>query len=70
VIPDLIECLTDGEIFVRFEAATALGSMGPVAKDAVPRLVELLKDENPKVRDAAASALKRIDPAALAKKDE
>jgi hypothetical protein len=53
----------------RAAAAEALGRIGPVAKEAVPRLTELLKDEFEGVRYQAAIALGEIrhpDPEAIA----
>ena len=52
----------------RAAAAEALGRIGPVAKEAVPRLTELLKDEFTGVRYQAAIALGSIghpDPDAM-----
>lgn len=42
---------------VRLNAASALGSMGNVAKAAIPDLIVTLKDSNSIVRSSAASAL-------------
>jgi hypothetical protein len=53
----------------RAAAAEALGRIGPVAKEAVPRLTELLNDEFEGVRYQAAIALGEIrhpDPEAIA----
>ena len=41
-------------------AISALGAIGPAAKDAVPALTEALKDEDRRVRQAAQFALRRI----------
>jgi HEAT repeat protein len=49
----------------RAHAASALGGIGPVAKDAVPGLVKLLHDPDENVRRAAADALGGIGPAAV-----
>jgi HEAT repeat protein len=51
---------------VRFQAAAALGEIGPDAKAAVPILLELLGDRED-FRKSVADALKKIDPAAAAK---
>ena len=42
---------------VRVNAASALGKMGEVAKDAVPALIEALNDSHEQVRRKSASAL-------------
>jgi HEAT repeat protein len=47
---------------VRFEAATALGNIGPAAKPAVDVLKKAAEsDDSPMVREAAAEALKKIE---------
>lgn len=51
---------------VRGGAATALGLIGPTAKEAVPALQEALHDVNDDIRLAAAQALERIGPTAKA----
>ena len=43
IVPELIALLNDADSFVRDFAASALGSIGPAAKEAVPALHELLK---------------------------
>jgi HEAT repeat protein len=50
VVPVLVDGLKDGEQFVRYRAADALGTIGPEAKDAVPALVEALNDGSESVR--------------------
>jgi HEAT repeat protein len=48
---------------LRFHAATALGRIGPDAKEAVPGLVDLLKDKKlGPARRVAAEALGAIGP--------
>ena len=60
------EALKNEDSFIRWRAASALGQIGPAAKDAVPALMEALKDKHSGVtRRAAASALGRIGPAAV-----
>src|SRR5205085_4604058 len=50
----------------RQAAATALGQIGPAAREAVPALTPLLRDPDGDVRSAAFQALGRIGPAAAA----
>jgi HEAT repeat protein len=52
--------LKDPDAQVRSSVASALGSIGPTAKDAVPDLVQALNDTNPQVRSNAASALEKM----------
>ena len=47
-VPALIAALKDKEM--RRYAASALGAIGPAAKEAVPALIAALKDENQVVR--------------------
>jgi HEAT repeat protein len=47
---------------VRKWAATMLGELGPVAKEAIPPLQDALKDRDPAVGTAARSALDKIAP--------
>ncbi|MBD2388621.1 HEAT repeat domain-containing protein [Cylindrospermum sp. FACHB-282] len=44
----------------RWNAAMALGRIGPEAESAISELIETLKDENPLVRMSAANALGKI----------
>lgn len=61
----LIENLKDEDEQVRRDAATALGDIGPAAKDAVPALiVALKKDADEDVRRNVATALGEIGPMA------
>src|SRR5262249_4554739 len=46
----------------RAAAATALGHLGPAAKDTVPALQNALRDPDESVRTAAAIALSRLAP--------
>src|SRR5688572_22702384 len=46
-VPVLLELLRDPKADVRWTAATALGSIGADAKDAVPALAEALSDDDP-----------------------
>ncbi|MDB6112696.1 MAG: repeat-containing protein, partial [Pedosphaera sp.] len=47
VVPALMKCLNDPDIFVRAQAARALGAMGQDAQPAVPGLLELWRREPP-----------------------
>jgi hypothetical protein len=58
-----IEALKSTDIYIRRDAARALGEIGPEAKDAVPELVEALDDEDMDL--IAVWALGRIGPAAI-----
>jgi len=49
--------LKSKDVSVRRAALQGLSTMGPAAKDAVPRLLESLKDEDQNVRSDAATAL-------------
>ncbi len=60
-IPLLRAALKDREWSIRFAAASALGRIGPAAKEALPALWPLLHDEDPIVRDAAREAIKKIE---------
>lgn len=60
-IPLLISALRDPDEAVREAAASALGRIGPDAKDALPGLFILLDDEDILVRDAAQEAISRIE---------
>jgi HEAT repeat protein len=62
VVPALIEALQDENVYVRRDAARALGSFGEQAKPAIPALQAALKDRESSVRSAAAASLARIDP--------
>ncbi|MBI1831952.1 MAG: HEAT repeat domain-containing protein [Planctomycetes bacterium] len=67
VVPVLIESLKDKNMYVRRDAARALGKFGAEAKDAVGPLVDRLRDDEPSVRKAAGQSLKQIDPNAATK---
>ncbi len=67
VVPALSEALRDQDVFVRRDAALALGRLGPGASDAVPYLLPALKDRDRAVRKAAAQALLQIDPQAASR---
>jgi len=52
-----LSALRDKDVEIRRRACVMLGSMGPVAKPAVPLLREALNDEDDLVRDRAVRAL-------------
>lgn len=61
-LPHLVKALDHENEYVRAEAATAIGEMGPFAKSRASGALEMkLKDESKIVREAAAEALKRLD---------
>jgi HEAT repeat protein len=63
-ISALVSSLKSSDSGVRFEAAQALGKLGPQAAGAVPALVRSLQDADPGVRFEAAHALSMIGPTA------
>jgi HEAT repeat protein len=63
-VGDLIKSLGDKEELHRAVAASALGELGPDAREAIPALTVALGDKSNKVRSRAFSALGSIGPAA------
>jgi HEAT repeat protein len=63
-VPHLLPLLQHQSRFVRYEAAWALGHLGPLASQAVPELNRLSSDPAANVRFAAVEALGRLGPAA------
>jgi flagellar motility protein MotE (MotC chaperone) len=61
-VPVLVYQLAHPRPDVRKWAATMLGELGPVAKEAIPPLQDALKDRDPAVGTAARSALDKIAP--------
>lgn len=59
-LPALLNLLKEPGATVRGAAATAIGQIGPAAKDAVPQLIRLLDDRDSEVRIPATVALGRI----------
>ena len=58
-VPALITMLQDDDVSLQEAAATALGTIGPNAKDALAPLIEAL-DRDPEVRSAAIVAIAEI----------
>ena len=63
-LPPLVRSLGDPRSGWRFEAARALGNIGPAAGEAVPELAKVLNDGDRLLRWAATLALGQIGPAA------
>jgi HEAT repeat protein len=70
ILGELAEALNDNTPLskydktpVRFRAVQAIGKMGPVAKDTVPKLTSILKEPDP-MKSAVLEALGQIGPAA------
>jgi HEAT repeat protein len=59
-VVDIATALGDRDERVRFEAASALGTIGPEAKAAIANLISALGDESERVRWRAGWALGRI----------
>ncbi len=60
VIEDLVAYLQDGRAVVRANTATAIGSLGPAAKDTARAIGVLLRDDDSTVRIRAAGALDKL----------
>ena len=60
-VPILIKALAQPEAITRLHAAEALGTLGPLAKDAADALKKAAKDDNEHVRAAATKALKAVE---------
>jgi HEAT repeat protein len=60
-IPRMIELLGDRDERVCVAAAEALGSLGPLAKDAIPALKKLASSRISTRSGVAADALKKIE---------
>lgn len=60
-IPALIDCLKDSNLVVKQWSCAILGTIGPDAKDALPRLREVAKDANPNIQQAAQNAIRQIE---------
>ncbi len=57
VVPALIKCLKDPDVFVRAQAARGLGSYGKDAQSAVPAPLELWRKEPPRPSRSARVAI-------------
>jgi HEAT repeat protein len=62
VVSVLIDAVLDPDPDIRWDAATALGEIGPGARAAWAFLIDALEDDDQEVRRAVARALKKIDP--------
>ena len=58
--PHLIEELVDEDMRVVQEAVTALGMIGPAAKDAIPTLKQLAEHADPQIAERAKAALRQM----------
>jgi HEAT repeat protein len=58
-VPALMQALRDDDLWVRRFAASALGSIGPAARLAIPRLRDLAESGDP-AQIEAAMALRAI----------
>ena len=63
-VEPLAKALNDDDRQVSFDAAYALGELGPPASDAIDALIQLLQSNDPRRREAAAFALGKIGPKA------
>ena len=61
LVPSLVKILKHESWVVRIKAAESLGSMGIVAKPAIPALIEAVGDEIDLVKDEVVFALFRIE---------
>jgi HEAT repeat protein len=61
-VPALVRLLTGPDVFLRIQAALALGRIGPPARAAVPELITVLDGTLAITRPAAARALLGIGP--------
>jgi len=59
-VPVLVQELERGDLGTRYHAASALATLGPKARSAIPALEKALGDRNQAVRQEAAAALKAI----------
>lgn len=64
LVPGLIPLLSSESTTIRFEAATAIGRIGPAALKAVPELTKRLSDASPLVQHAVIDSLRQIGPEA------
>lgn len=67
IIPVIIPKLTDPRIYVRMQAAMALGAFGPAGSNALPALRQALGDSNASVAVYARRAILNINSNALSR---
>jgi HEAT repeat protein len=60
-VPYLTDRLSDADVSVRIQAASALQRIGPAAQGALPELRRLLQDGNERVRTQASLAIGVIE---------
>ncbi len=60
VVPHLIEELEGEDSRVVQEAITALGMIGPAAKEAIPTLEKLTEHDDPQIAQRAKAALRQV----------
>jgi HEAT repeat protein len=63
-VPSFMHALAQGDAQVRILAIDALGKIGPVARDALPKLIQMTHNDTPGVREAAVDAIARVRPSA------
>ncbi len=59
-VPFLLTALSDVDEIVVHEAITALGMIGPAAKDAIPTLEKLTEHDDPQIAERAKAALRQV----------
>ena len=59
-VPALVKGLEDKSLPVAREAVTALGMIGPSAKDAIPAMEKLVGHEDKQIRERQKAALRQI----------
>ncbi len=60
IVPHLLEELTDEDVRVAREAITALGMIGPAAKEAIPTLEKLTEHDDRQIAERAKAALRQV----------
>ncbi len=63
-VPDLVKIIKSGSPIGQARAATAIGRIGPAAKDAIPALAGALSSPEASVREAAVRAIGQMGPPA------
>ena len=59
-VPALIKVTDDSEAAVVREAITALGMIGPAAKEAIPTLEKLAEHDDRQIAERAKAALRQV----------